>query len=727
MDEKEKKMEFTKSDGEQGLLFLSNPFLLKEKSSGKIKNSIKTKSDDLNFISSLNEESSINEINLSEDLLRSLEFIHDISKKFAQEMNYKNIIHLFFNSIKSIVDIYAGGAVLLAGDNIEGFIYSSISIKSRHKNLLDAMSAKLSLLLDRKIEKEKIEVTLFEIKDDYLFRDTYLSTLYHIPLIVDNQIIGIVTLQLVKDISKFQSKLLHILANQCTTNIAKSFLLIEQEISQIKSILDNFEAEVILISKAGKVILSNKLENSLLAKINGVIKSDNTLYFNDFQLQNILQRITSGYNEYFKKEITTKIDQISTVIEIQISPVQGGIKEEFGALIKLRDLTYRKRAEEQAIQNSKMICIGQLSASVAHEINNPLMSVLGFSDLLLKENLPHNVLRDIAKIKKDALRAKTIVNDLLLFARFQKEDSSTYFNLSESTRITLKILRKQFIFDRINIIEELDNNIPELYANPGKIQQVIINLVQNAHDAIILSGCGKNIKVKTGLSDKKDVILLCVEDDGPGIPDDIKDKVFEPFFTTKEVGKGNGLGLYIANKIVKQYKGDIKIESKPGKGTKIIIELPLVNRGEKKKEEDNNKVELNTLQKSVISAKVLVIDDEATLVELMTRVLKIMGYDVYSASNGIDALEKIKNENFDLITLDIKMPGISGPELYEEIKKRKPELISKIIFLTGDTVSEDIENFLESSGNLYLTKPFDIDIFSRCVEKMLSSNSQTCK
>jgi two-component system NtrC family sensor kinase len=236
------------------------------------------------------------------------------------------------------------------------------------------------------------------------------------------------------------------------------------------------------------------------------------------------------------------------------------------------------------------------------------------------------------------------------------------------------------------------------------LQQVLINLLQNAKDAIEESGMGSRVAIKTSVVNIG-VVSVEVSDDGPGIPEKIIDRIFDPFFTTKDVGKGTGLGLSVSRRIVEGMGGSISVVSRDGRGTVFSIALPSAlseDAGADKGEADADMGDYSCLS----GKSVIVIDDEEGVVKAIKDAVEPSVGFVDCASSGAEAMEMLTDRDYDLIVLDVKMPGLGGREIYKRVSAVKPYLAERIIFITGDFESEATESFVKLTGCKYLTKPF---------------------
>ena len=264
----------------------------------------------------------------------------------------------------------------------------------------------------------------------------------------------------------------------------------------------------------------------------------------------------------------------------------------------------------------------------------------------------------------------------------------------------------------------LDASLPDTMADAAQLQQVVLNLVINAEQAI-LSANGRGILVvRTWHDADQESVVLEINDDGPGIPDDLQPKIFDPFFTTKDVGQGTGLGLTVAYAIVQEHGGRIRLESRAGAGASFYVELP-VGGGQLLPGRILPK-RLSDVVDTMAGAAVLVVEDEAALASAVIDALRDAGYLVVHASDGEQALAKVKAQAFDAVICDLKMPRLDGKEFYKTLSAGTPGLAERVIFVTGDVAGTDAEGFLEQSGCRWLAKPFRLGELLRVLREVLA-------
>jgi two-component system NtrC family sensor kinase len=285
----------------------------------------------------------------------------------------------------------------------------------------------------------------------------------------------------------------------------------------------------------------------------------------------------------------------------------------------------------------------------------------------------------------------------------------------------VEILAYQMRTSNIEVITQLDPKLPQAMVDQHQIQQVFLNIVNNARQAIEdhrPKGC---VRISSGVAGKN--VRITIQDDGPGIRDENLSKLFDPFFTTKEVGKGTGLGLSLCYGIVKEHGGTIQVRSKYGEGATFIIELPIAADTEHcPKQNGNEPVGTPKQHLTGNGRKVLVIDDEEPILQMVSEVLSRSGYQVDVASDGETALKRLNHRCYDLAICDWKMPGLNGRQVYERIRTTDSALSDRLIFMTGDVINDRIQEFLKQEKKLCLAKPFSIAEFEEAVEQALPRN-----
>jgi signal transduction histidine kinase/ActR/RegA family two-component response regulator len=365
-------------------------------------------------------------------------------------------------------------------------------------------------------------------------------------------------------------------------------------------------------------------------------------------------------------------------------------------------------ARMQLIQAEKLTAIGELVAGVAHELNNPLAAVLGYVQLLLARDLPVEVRRRLETVCTEAERMARIVKNLLTFAR-KHPPEKRYLGLNGIIEKTLELKAYHFRVNHIEVETELDPALPMSMLDFHQVQQVVINLLNNAEQAMGEKGKNGRLKIQTRAVAGR--LEARFTDTGPGIAPDAQTHIFEPFFTTKKEGKGTGLGLSMCYGIMQEHGGCIRFESQPGRGATFILEFPIAARPDATATPAAD----TTAGKRHLS--ILVVDDEQTVSDFMVDLLTSRGHRVNTASDVPEALLKIARDELDLIISDMHMPHGSGQDIYRAVLANKPLLAQRIVFMTGSGTTQETQRFLRETGIEIIAKPCSIGEIERAIER----------
>ena len=385
----------------------------------------------------------------------------------------------------------------------------------------------------------------------------------------------------------------------------------------------------------------------------------------------------------------------------------------------VRDVSERKKLDDetrdiyhQLLQAEKMAALGQTVSGVAHELNNPLATILSWAERLSQRTaLEEPVRRGLETILSESERAARIVRNLLTFAR-KRQTTRMMVDVNQVVRETLALRAYEQRVTNIAVIDALAAGLPNVFADGHQVQQVLLNLVINAEQAMLSANGHGILVVRTWHDADQESVILEINDDGPGIPDDLQPKIFEPFFTTKEVGKGTGLGLSVAYAIVQEHGGRIRLESRPGE-RRVLLRRAAGQRSEAAA--GSGRARARRPGSSIAGASILIVEDEAKLASAVGDALRDAGYIVDHAPDGEEALTKVKEQAFDLVICDLKMPRVDGMAFYRMLSATAPGLTKRVIFVTGDVAGTDAERFLEESGCRWLAKPFRLGDLLRAV------------
>ena len=378
-----------------------------------------------------------------------------------------------------------------------------------------------------------------------------------------------------------------------------------------------------------------------------------------------------------------------------------------------------KTTQTQLIQSEKLSAVGEFVAGVAHELNNPLAAVMGFAELLREADVDAKYRRQLDLIFKAAQRCQKIVQSLLSFARRHQPERKPV-SANELIEAVLEIVAYPLRTGNIEVITALDQNLPMVMADGHQIQQVLLNIINNGRQAIEGRQAAGKICISSSASALN--VRITIQDNGPGIAAENLRRIFDPFFTTKEVGKGTGLGLSLCYGIIKEHGGNIYAESKPGEGATFFIELPVAPTSSITSVEPVRTTAEKTNPLEGEGKRILVIDDEAAILQLVSESLRRSGFQVDTVADGEAALQRLKQDHYDVALCDWKMPGLNGQQVYERLQTFNPVLSKRMIFVTGDVVNERMREFLESHGRPCLGKPFEIGELRAAIRTVLKAS-----
>ncbi|MGJ7505820.1 PAS domain-containing hybrid sensor histidine kinase/response regulator [Variovorax sp. GT1P44] len=371
------------------------------------------------------------------------------------------------------------------------------------------------------------------------------------------------------------------------------------------------------------------------------------------------------------------------------------------------------RQREALRQSEKLTAMGSLLAGVAHELNNPLAIVMGRASLLEEKCEAQPELRaDAQRVREAAERCGRIVRTFLNMAR-SRPTTRSLVALNEMVRAAVDMLQYGYRTHGIDLELSLAEALPQVNVDGDQIGQVVMNLLVNAQQALAGTQGARRVLVETGMEPARancePRVWLRVSDNGPGVESDARDRVFEPFFTTKPDGVGTGLGLAVSRTVARDHGGELTLESASPQGASFRLSLPISGIASAETAPGAPPESGASLQ-----ARILVVDDEAELADVMRQMLENAGYEVATAESGAVALELLATARFDAVISDLRMPDMDGAGLWREVSARHPLLAHRILFVTGDTLSPDAREFLRAARCDSLDKPFSkADLLAR--------------
>jgi two-component system NtrC family sensor kinase len=432
------------------------------------------------------------------------------------------------------------------------------------------------------------------------------------------------------------------------------------------------------------------------------------------------------------------------ILERSARPVLDPLGRLLGRVEIYRDLTAQRAFQSKLLQTEKLAALGQMVSGIAHELSNPLTTIVGYAHRLLARPDAPGRAEEVRQIYQEAERAGTILRQLLLNAR-ETLPERRLVSVNQIVQHAIDLRRFTLAAEKIRVEVDLDPALPFVEGDPGHLQQVLMNLLGNAQQALEQKGQGGTIKLSTRRVGERRV-LLEIKDNGPGIPQAILARIFDPFFTTKPAGVGTGLGLAIVLSVVREHGGQVHVISPPMGGAIFQIELPAASDELQDGALRFPLPERRNLLPDAVpvaarengfaasaretgkGARVLVVEDEPTVARLIADVLEDEGMQAEVLLDGREALQRAARQSFDLVICDMKMPGLDGQHFYKFLKRSGNPLRERFLFVTGDIVAAQTREFLEQNRVPHVAKPFRVEELTekvRGVLKLQASNEST--
>jgi PAS domain S-box-containing protein len=386
-----------------------------------------------------------------------------------------------------------------------------------------------------------------------------------------------------------------------------------------------------------------------------------------------------------------------------------------------RDVTRETEIREQLIHAERLSAAGQLVSGVAHELNNPLQSVLGFTELLIDGEHRPDTRSDLEQIHSEANRAAKIVRNLLAFVRRSSPERSSA-NLNDLVQSAVALRSYEFSVANIELNVKYAHDLPAVMVNREEIQQVLLNLLLNAEHAMKANQESGRLSVRTTAGETG--VSVEVHDNGPGVPPAVAGRIFEPFFSTKEVGQGTGLGLSIALGIVEAHGGTLTL-AETVEGACFRLTLP---SAEVKQPGEIRAAAPAAARPTMAGQRALVADDEASVRMLLQRLLTRRGFAVDLAADGRAAEQLLESSQYDVVLCDVQMPNLGGLGLFERLRRRQPEVLDRFVFISGDILNSQLHALSDSANVPLLSKPFGAAKLDAVLERIIArrlGNRQT--
>jgi signal transduction histidine kinase/ActR/RegA family two-component response regulator/PAS domain-containing protein len=677
----------------------------------------------------------------------SLSLLYNFANVASSVLDVQALMTHFFNILKTEVDFDLGAYIVDYQKHTEGRLYSKAGVDAARisefsRSFLSSATEYCPEMTEQSLPPLETSI-LADVKTLPPSTPSAPSTneqegqsLLYIPLLCWGEGSGVISLVSYKGTGRFKDReLIDAMVAQVLRVLERLFTHIFAEEKKLSSILYSMTEGVVFVNKDGAFSAINPSARELLGEFcphyakelqSGPVNScskgvgEDTCEFTNF-IGRIPAPEESGREGAHTEEITNEDGRI---LSLSASALMTEDDWGHGHVVTVKDITEERLMQRKLILSSKLASLGEMAAGIAHEINNPLQSLLLNIDML-KKNIDGAAMKKVARLEDGVVRIKRIVKDLLIFAREEAPENENV-DLNIVIEKGADILRHLLKISNVRITLDLDSRPLIVECSRNLFLQVIINLIQNAKDAIESSNTDaavSNITISSRLVAGHEVVIT-VSDDGPGIPEKIIGKIFDPFLTTKPVGKGTGLGLSVSRKIIESMSGAITVASPPGVGTTFTISIP--HSGGVIDERRKNRTRKPDYSR-LADKTVLVADDELEVLRTVKEAISPHVYRVDTVSDCTMALNEISAFDFDLILLDVRMPGMSGMELYRSIEEQKPYLAGRVIIVSGDIENEETAEFLKLTKCRHLSKPFGVDDLLAAMYETVSKADQQVK
>jgi len=481
----------------------------------------------------------------------------------------------------------------------------------------------------------------------------------------------------------------------------------------LRLVMDAVPDAIVVVDHAGRILEANEPARSMGATPGTTQRPKLFDSLNPDALALVQERLAAAFRgDVQRLEVPLiRADGSHGIAALLYAPVREG-SAITRVLILARDVTDQRRSESQYQQAEKLAALGQVVSGVAHEINNPAAIISGFAQTLLLDDLKPEQ-RDMLQMMYDeATRIGRITASLLAFARAGGKQRALV-DLNDIARRTFALRSYHLSTLNITVALDLDPGEPKIWADGSELQQLLLNLLINAEQALVTVDPPRTIAVRSR-ADERDARLE-IADSGPGIPTELRTRIFDPFFTTKPEGVGTGLGLSICYGVARDHGGRIWVESEPGGGARFCVTLP---RDQREEARDPAAAPEPAPTAATGRLAVLVVDDEASLREALLRFLQRRNIHGEGVADGWEAIRRLEQRDFDVIISDVRMPGMSGREFLERLRRDRPELLGRLVFSTGDAFTSETATLLKESGVPTVAKPFDFAVLERVVREV---------
>jgi PAS domain S-box-containing protein len=667
---------------------------------------------------------------------RALEMaaLYDTSLAINAQLDLSTLLNAIVQRASGLVGVQMGGLYLMRPDEDELELVVNYNMPSIHVGtrlrLGEGLSGRIAqagkpmMVADYRVWEGRAAV----------YAGTPFRRVLGVPLRVGERVIGVINVtddERAGLFSEDEVRLVSLFADQAAIAIenARLFRIAEQGKRDWGATFDAMRDAVILVGRDSRILRANRAFVDLVQGALVVGQMYHSVMADAICLESIcpLERtVESGQLAICTHEYRGRFFEVQATPLPRSSAGESGY--EGGGILVMRDITERIQMEEQFYQAQKMEALGQMAGGIAHDFNN-LLTVIQLSTRLLQRQLrlEDPLWEHVQRIRETGERATSLTKQLLRFSRREVVDLQV-LNLNHVVEDLGRMLQR-IIGETIELVTVLAEDLWQVEVDPSQIDQVIVNLVVNARDAMPKGGT-LTIKTANVTLDEAYVaahvdaqvgehVLLSIEDTGVGMDEEVKAHLFEPFFTTKQRGQGTGLGLSTVFGIVRQNRGHIRVYSEVGVGTTVRIYLPSIRMTEALRPGPSHSLPSATDRLVRGTETVLVVEDEADVRTLAVQVLQSCGYQVLTARNGLEALQISEQHDgpVHLLLTDVVMPQMSGRELADRLQQQRPAV--RVLYMSGYAGDALMQNGALAAGTAFLTKPLTVEALTQKVRAML--------
>ncbi len=653
---------------------------------------------------------------------RDLEAFVEITSTVNSTLDLHQILYLIVSRIASLVDALRCSILTVDEDRGEGLILASSD---------DASVRDLKIDLQKYPEVRRVMVTheamvINDVAREEVVKDVAAKiedagfrSILILPLMARRDLLGMLILRAARRRSCFTPEEIaacQIVANASANAVANATLFEQmrsevrvrkEALHKLQNIMDHFPDLIYTTDMEGRLTEFSRGGTSMLgySRAEALALTCADLYPEPAARERMHALLHEGIPLHNFETTVRGRDGLVRDVLVATAVLKDDTGVPSGTVGIIKNVTDLKAARTNLIQAEKLSALGEVVSGVAHELNNPLAGVLGYAQLLMSGPMESRQQRSVERIFESALRCQKIVQNLLAFAR-RYPSAKRYLGLNGIIEKTLDLKAYQLRVNNLQVVKRLEQGLPKTMLDFNQIQQVLLNIINNAQYAITSDRGQGTLTVSTRVEDGR--IQLRVADDGPGIAPEILGRIFDPFFTTKPVGEGSGLGLSVSYGIVRDHGGRIWGESVAPRGTAVFVELPIVAA------EDGDSAarggdDVAGRKESDRILRILAVDDEPVILDLIVDALSRDRHSVVTASNAREALTKIEQGSYDVLLIDLKMPEMDGHQLFDVIRARWPEKARRVVFASGDVLHPDTGRFIEQSGRPCVDKPFRLE------------------